>query len=373
MVKRDYYEILGVDRNADADTLKKAYRRLARQLHPDVNPGDPEAESRFKELGEAYQALNDPQKRAVYDQFGHDGLNGGGFGGGGGFGFEDFGFGDIFDAFFGRSTRARRPGPRRGADLRYQLDITFEQAAKGFDKDIEIPTLLACDTCEGTGSTSGKKPEACKRCGGTGEMRTTRQTIFGTMINTSACPSCGGAGRAVPDPCRRCNGSGRAEGTKTVRITIPAGVDTGQKLRLSNEGVPGETGAPPGDLYVIINLLPHTFFQRDGQDVVCEVPISFTQAALGAEFEVPTLYGPEKLRIPPGTQTATVFRLREKGFPHLRGYHKGDQHVFVRVQVPTKLNAKQKTLLDEFAKLGGEDTSAPQAGLFSKLKDIFMN
>jgi molecular chaperone DnaJ len=193
------------------------------------------------------------------------------------------------------------------------------------------------------------------------------------MINTSACPGCGGAGRAVTDPCRKCGGAGKVEGTKTVRITIPAGVDTGQKLRLSNEGLPGESGAPPGDLYVIMNLLPHTFFQRDGQDVVCEVPISFVQAALGAEFEVPTLYGPEKLRIPPGTQTATVFRLREKGFPHLRGYHKGDQHVFVRVQVPSKLNAKQKSMLEEFAKLSGEETSAPQAGLFAKLKDLFMN
>lgn len=371
MEKRDYYEVLGVERGADPDTLKKAYRRMARQLHPDINPGDPEAESRFKELGEAYSVLSDADKRQVYDRYGHDGLSGGagGFGG-----FEDMGFrgfGDIFEMFFGGGARPGRSGPCRGADLRYDIEISFGDAAFGSEAELEIPTLADCDACRGTGSVSGSHPAKCKRCGGSGEMRQTRQTIFGTVVNSSTCPACNGAGRLVPDPCPKCRGGGKMRSTKKVRITVPAGVDNGQKLRLVAEGEPGSLGGPAGDLYVFINVRPHEFFKRDGQDVFIEVPVSFAQAALGDEIEVPTLYGAEKLRVPAGTQTGSIFRLREMGFPHLRGRHKGDQHVLVKVQVPTGLNSAQKKAVEDFARIMGEDKRKPQSPLFDKMKDMF--
>ena len=371
--KRDYYKVLGVDRNADADTLKKAYRRMARKLHPDVNPGDPEAESRFKELGEAYQVLNDPNKRAVYDQYGHAGLEGGGgFGGGG---FDDFGFGDIFDAFFGGGGRGRGRaqyrGPQRGADLRYDLEISFHDAAFGTDKDLRLPTLVDCEHCSGSGSRSGSPRVNCPSCGGTGQQRMQRQTLFGTVINTQTCTECQGTGKTVQDPCRHCGGTGRTQAEKTVRITIPPGVDNGSKLRLMGEGELGEPGATPGDLYVFIHVREHEFFKRDGQDVFCEIPISFVQAALGDTIQVPTLYGYEDLKIPSGTQSGAIFRLREMGFPHLRGRHKGDQHIMVKVQVPHKLNGKQKKALEEFAQVMGHDVKQPQLGFFKKIKDLF--
>lgn len=376
MEKRDYYDVLGVGRGADAATIKKAYRRLARQLHPDVNPGDPEAESRFKELGEAYSVLSDERKRGIYDQYGHAGLENGGAGGG--FGFSDFGFGgmdDIFDVFFGGGgrRRGRAAGPRRGSDLRYDLHISFHDAAFGTEADLRLPTLVDCETCNGTGSRSGATRTPCVQCGGAGQVRQQRQSLFGTVINTATCPRCGGAGSIIADPCNTCMGSGRQRSEKTVRITIPAGVETGQKLRLSGEGEAGEPGAPPGDLFVFIIVAQHEFFQRDGQDIFCEIPVSFVQAALGDEIKVPTLYGYEKLRIPAGTQPGAIFRLREKGFPHLRGHHRGDQHVRIKIEVPSKLNSKQKKALEEFAKVSGEDVKQPQQGFFDKIKDLFQN
>jgi molecular chaperone DnaJ len=371
MQKRDYYDVLQVGRGAEAATIKKAYRRLARQLHPDVNPGDPDAETKFKELGEAYSVLSDDNKRALYDQYGHAGLEGsagGGFSDGFGFGGMD----DIFDVFFGGGRRGRRPaGPRRGSDLRYDLHISFHDAAFGTEADLKLPSLVDCDKCGGTGSRSGAARSACVQCGGAGQVRQQRQSLFGTVINTATCPRCGGAGTIISDPCNTCMGSGRQKAEKNVRITIPAGVETGQKLRLSNEGERGEPGAPPGDLYVYIIVAEHEFFQRDGQDVFCEVPVSFVQAALGDEIKVPTLYGYETLRIPAGTQPGTIFRLREKGFPHLRGRHKGDQHVRIKIEVPNKLNSKQKKALEEFAKVSGSDLKQPQVGFFDRIKDLF--
>lgn len=371
MTKRDYYEILGVDRGADGETLKKAYRRMARQSHPDVNPGDAEAESRFKEINEAYQVLTDDKKRAAYDRYGHDGLQGGAGPGDYGMG----GFGDIFDIFFGGGggrQGGRQTGPRRGADTRYDLEITYEQAAAGAEVEIEIPSSEDCGACKGTGSASASTPAKCARCNGAGELRQTRQTLFGTMVNSQTCPSCGGAGRTITDPCRECRGRGKKPISKTLRVGIPAGVDTGQRLRVTAEGGEGDPGAPRGDLYVFIILRDHEFFKRDGQDVFCEVPVSMIQATLGDEIKVPTLYGEyEKIKIHPGTQPGTIFRVRERGFPHLRGRHKGDQHVLVKVQVPNKLDSKQRKAFEEFGRLMGEEVSRPQDGFFGKMKSMF--
>jgi len=373
MEKRDYYEILGVERNATKDEIRKAYRKLARKVHPDVNPGDADAELKFKEVSEAYQVLSDDQKRSMYDRFGHDGLSGGA-----GMGFEDFGFGDIgdiFDAFFGggaRRGRSRPRGPARGADLRYDLEISLHEAAFGVARDITIPVLMKCGDCDGTGSQSGSISTACQRCHGTGEIRQARQTLLGQVMSVQPCPACGGRGQVVIDPCNRCNGTGRSRGEKTVRVSVPAGVDTGQKLRLSGEGEAGELGGPPGDLYVVIHVMEHEFFKRDGQDLFCEIPVSFTQAALGDEIQVPTIHGYEKMKIPAGTQTGSVFRLREKGIPHLRGRHRGDQHVVVKVVTPSKLSSKQKKLLRQFAEESGENTSRPLKGFLDKIRDILI-
>jgi molecular chaperone DnaJ len=369
MAKRDYYEILGVPRNVTPDEMKKAYRQLARKLHPDVNPGDAGTGEKFKEVSEAYQVLSDDQKRAVYDRYGHEGLSGRGSADDFGFG----GFGDIFDMFFGgmRAGGARGHGPARGADLRFDIEISFYDAAFGKDAEIEIPSLINCEKCKGSGSRTGATPVKCSRCNGAGEIRHAKQTIFGQMINVQTCTSCRGAGMEIPDPCPECRGTGRARGSRKLRISVPPGVETGQRLRLSSEGEPGERGGPRGDLFIEIHVMEHEFFKRDGQDVFCEVPVSFTQAALGDDIEVPTLYGKQTIKIPAGTQTGTVFRLRGMGFPHLRGTHKGDQHVVAKVMVPEKLTAIQRKLLKEFAEEGGEDFSRPQKKIFRKLKEIF--
>ncbi len=370
MEKRDYYELLGVQRTATAEELKKAYRQQARKWHPDVNPGDKSAEETFKEISEAYQVLSDDNKRTIYDRYGHDGLSGGGAGG---MGFDDMGFGgfgDLFDMFFTGGTRARgrQRGPVRGSDLRYDLEITFADAAFGKEAEIEIPTMLGCERCGGTGSRSGSQPVKCSMCNGSGEVRQVKKTIFGQMVNVTTCPQCRGTGREMPDPCRECGGSGQVRGSKKLKVSIPAGVDSGQKLRLTGEGEQGERGGPAGDLYVVIFLKQHEFFSRDGQDVFCEIPISFVQAALGDKIEVPTLYGKEILKVPSGTQTGMVFRLREKGFPHLRGKHKGDQHVRVRVVTPEKLSSKQKKLLEDFRAESGNDENRPQKRLLNKVE-----
>jgi len=369
MAKRDFYEVLGVPRSASDDELKKAYRQLARKLHPDVNPGDKQAEEKFKELSEAYQVLSDEKKRAIYDQYGHEGLSG--RMGGDGFGFG--GFSDIFDIFFGSGgpRGGRSYGPSRGADLRYDLEISIRDAAFGKDAEIEIPTLVDCEKCKGSGSKSGASPVRCSRCGGSGEIRQAKQTLFGQMVNVQTCPACRGAGSEIQDPCPACHGTGRTRTTKKLRISIPAGVDSGQRLRLTGEGEYGEHGGPRGDLYVEIYVREHEFFKRDGQDIFCEVPISFTQAALGDEIEVPTLFGSRKIKIPAGTQTGAVFRIKEAGLPHLRGMHKGDQHVAVKVMIPSKLTAKQRKLLTEFAEESGEEISRPQKKIISKIKEMF--
>ena len=370
MAKRDFYEVMGVPRTATQEELKKAYRQLARKLHPDVNPGDARAEERFKEVSEAYQALSDEQKRAVYDRYGHEGLSGRGTGGDG-FGFG--GFTDIFDMFFGGGGRGggRPHGPARGSDLRYEIEISFRDAAFGKDAEIEIPSLTNCEKCKGTGSASGASPARCSRCGGTGEFRQSRQTLFGQMVNVQTCPSCRGTGTEIQDPCHSCRGTGRTRIAKKLRVSIPAGVDSGQRLRLTGEGEPGERGGPRGDLYVEIYIREHEFFKRDGQDVFCEIPISFTQAALGDDIDVPTLYGNHAIKIPPGTQTGSAFRLRGMGFPHLRGMHKGDQHVVMKVVTPDKLSAKQKKILTEFAEESGDEISRPQKKILKKLKEMF--
>lgn len=375
--KRDYYEVLGVARGASEQELKKAYRSLARKYHPDVNKTDPQAEQKFKEINEAYQVLSDAEHRAKYDRFGHEAFEQPGAGGaGGGFGFGDFsGFedlGDIFETFFGgargsqSATRARR-----GADLRYDLDLEFEEAAFGCEREIEIPRIETCRRCNGDGAEPGTSVKTCPQCNGVGQVQRVQQTPFGRFVNVGTCPRCGGAGKKVEVPCAECVGSGRVRRNRKLTVKVPAGVDDESRLRVAGEGEAGERGGPPGDLYVMISVRPHEIFRREGTDVICEVPIGFVQAALGDEVTVPTLDGPVRLKIPEGTQTGTAFRLRGKGIPHLRGFGRGDQHVRVKVITPTHLTARQKELLREFAE-GYEDGGAGgEKGIFDRVRDVF--
>lgn len=360
--KRDYYEVLGVSRDAGKQELKKAYRKLAIQFHPDKNPDNKEAESKFKEASEAYEVLTDDQKRSIYDQFGHKGLEGAGHTGPSG--FEDIfsSFGDIFEDFFGfgggRSGRSRR-----GSDLRYDLTIDFMEAAFGTEKTISIPKLETCGSCEGTGCAHGTQPETCSQCRGTGQFIQS-QGFF--KVKTS-CPYCKGQGSVISDPCRECRGQGRIEVTRKVQVKIPAGVDKGSKLRLSGEGEGAPvSGGAPGDLYVVINVTPHKFFQRDGQDVICVIDISFVQAALGADITIPTLVGEEKLNLPKGTQYGDVFKLRGQGIVSLRTHRRGDQIIKVLIKTPTRLSKQQAELLKEFDKLDANKIS-------NKLKNLFKN
>lgn len=373
--KRDYYEVLGVSRNADETELKKAYRKLAKQYHPDMNPNDKEAEAKFKEINEAYAVLSDPQKRQQYDMFGHSGVNGTGFDGFSGFGGFDFGFEDIFDTFFGGSpfgrTTRRRTGPRRGNDLKHSLEISFIEAAFGTTKEINISRMQLCQVCGGSGSKPGTKPETCRHCNGSGQIRHVQATPFGQMVNMRTCEVCHGEGTVITHPCDECHGNGRVQKTSRISIKVPAGIDHGQTISLRGEGEPGTNGGPPGDLYVSIRVKPHPIFKRDGYDVICEIPITFTQAALGAELEIPTLEGTIKYNIPEGTQTGTVFRLKNKGIKHLRSNAKGDQLVKVNVEVPTKLSAKQKELLKQFAEISGDEVFQQRKTFFEKMKDIF--
>ncbi|AUS95937.1 molecular chaperone DnaJ [Clostridium thermosuccinogenes] len=377
--KRDYYEVLGVDKNASDADIKKAYRKLAKKYHPDVNPGDKEAEAKFKEINEAYEVLSDSQKRAQYDQFGHAGMdpnNGfGGFGGGfGGFGDFDFGsVGDIFETFFGGGGfggRSRsRTGPQKGADLKYSMEISFEEAAFGVEKEIKVNRMENCKTCGGTGSKPGTSPVTCKHCNGTGQVQYKQSTPFGQFVNIKTCDVCHGEGKIIVNPCSACNGKGKVRNTVKVKIKVPAGIDNGQTISLRGEGEPGVRGGPAGDLFITIRVRPHPLFQRQGNDVICEIPITFVQAALGAELEVPTLDGNVKYTVPEGTQTGTVFRLRSKGIPYLRGSGRGDQYVKVHVEVPKKLNEKQKELLRQFAELSGDENHEQRKGFFDKMKD----
>ncbi len=375
MSKRDYYEILGVNKEATETEIKKAYRKLARQYHPDVNPGDKEAEAKFKEVAEAYEVLSDPQKKSQYDQFGHAGMNGqGGFGGGGfnGFGGADFGgFGDIFEMFFGGGGR-RRNGPAKGADLKYNLDITFEEAAFGVEKDISVSKNETCGKCNGSGAAPGSEPKTCGACHGSGQVQYTQSTPFGKFVQTGPCEQCRGTGKIIENPCPTCQGDGIVRKSKKIHVKIPGGVDTGSRLRVTGEGEPGQRGGPPGDLYVYIRVKQHKIFVREGNDVICEIPVSFPQLALGDEIEVPTLEGKVKIKVPEGTQTGTFFRLKGKGIPDLHGYGRGDQHVKVVVATPTKLTEEQKDLLRRLADSFGEQPQEVEKGFFEKVKDAFM-
>jgi molecular chaperone DnaJ len=368
--RRDYYEVLGVSRDATPEEVKKAYRRLALQYHPDKNPGNKQAEERFKQIGEAYDVLSSPEKRAQYDRFGTVG-GPPGFEGFGGFG-PDFGqvFEDIFEGFFGGGPRAGRRGgaAHRGADLRYNLEISFEEAAAGAEKSIAVPRLEACEACGGTGAKPGTKPSQCRACRGAGQVRYSQ----GFLTVSQTCGTCRGEGWVIETPCRDCRGTGRARTERTVTVKIPAGVETGTRLKLTGEGESGTRGGAPGDLYVVISVQEHPLFVRQGDDLLCEVPIGFPQAALGAEIEIPTLTGPTKLRIPPGTQSGREFRLRGKGFPNVRGYGRGDLLVRVVVEVPTRLTPRQRELLEELAQASpdGEGTPLIQ-GFFEKVKALF--
>lgn len=376
MAKKDYYEILGVPKDASQDEIKKAFRRLARKYHPDVNKSA-DASDNFKEINEAYEVLKDPQKRAQYDQFGHAGFEQNGFGPGdfGGFGnFGDFGggfFDDIFDSFFGGGfTKPSNKGPVRGADLRYDLEITLEEAAFGTEKEINIYRMEECRTCNGSGSKPGTSPKTCPHCGGTGQVKNIQNTAFGRFVNINTCDRCNGKGTIIEEPCITCHGTGKTKNNRKLQIKVPAGVDTGSRLRMSHEGEAGLRGGPPGDLYVVIHVKSHKHFIRDGSNLFYEAPIDFVQATLGDEIEVPTLEGKAKLKIPPGTQPETKFRLKSKGIKRLRGHGRGDLFVKVKVVIPKKLTEEQKELLKKFSKLSGGKTKE-QKGFFGKMKDAF--
>ncbi|MCC2594995.1 molecular chaperone DnaJ [Pusillimonas sp. MFBS29] len=373
MAKRDYYEILGVAKNATDDELKKAYRKLAMKYHPDRNPDSKEAEEKFKEVKEAYEMLSDEQKRGAYDRFGHAGVdpNAGMGGGAGGAGFADA-FGDIFGEIFGGAGGGRRGGPQvyRGADLKYTLDISLEQAANGFDTEIRVPSWETCDTCHGSGAKPGTEPKTCHTCDGAGTVRM-QQGFFSVQ---QTCPTCHGTGKEITDPCKSCDGVGRTRRNKTLQVKIPAGIDDGMRIRSSGNGEPGVNGGPAGDLYVEIHLKPHGIFQRDGEDLHCELTIPFTTAALGGELQVPTLTGKGEITIPEGTQTGKTFRLRGKGIRGLRASYPGDLYCHVVVETPVRLSDEQKKILREFESSladGGEKHSPKSESWTDRVKNFF--
>ena len=364
----DYYTVLGVERGASDGDIKRAFRKLAQQWHPDVNQ-DPAAQERFKEINEAYQVLSDPDRRQRYDMFGRAGVGGGGegdFGFAGGFG----GFSDIFDAFFGgaTATSARRGRPQTGSDLRYDLRITFEEAVTGAEKEIEFRVLVRCETCDGSGARPGTSPVTCPQCNGRGEIRSVRQTMLGQMVNVSACPRCRGEGRIVEERCDTCQGEGRIEGKRTLRVTIPAGIDEGHQIRITGEGEVGPRGGAPGSLYVAVHVSPHPTLKRDGTELYHEASVSIAQAALGTTLLVPTVEGEEEVEVKPGTQPGTEIRLRGRGVPHLRRSGvRGDLHVLVDVAVPTKLSKRQRELLEALAAESGETVAADGGGFIDKV------
>ena len=379
--KRDYYEVLGVDKSASQDDIKKAYRKLAMQYHPDRNPGDKSAEEKFKEINEAYEVLGDEDKRAKYDQFGHaafDQTAGGyGYGGGGFSGFSGFSggdyadiFSDIFDMFGGgasgfASSSSARKGPARGSSLRVNLSISFEEAAFGCEKKFTITRKEKCTECGGTGAKKGSSPKKCPDCGGTGRVTMTQRTILGMTQTVRECPKCGGTGEVIDDPCTKCGGTGLESVKRTLTVKIPAGIFDGGILPLRGEGNAGMRGGPNGDINIVVSVKPHDYFVRDGNDVLLDTPISFVDAALGCELKVPTLDGTVKLKIPEGTQTGTVFKLKGKGIQNVNGYGKGDQYVTVNVEIPKKLSLKQKALLKEFGEAAASD------GIFEKVKKFW--
>jgi len=373
MAKRDCYEVLGVERSAGPDDIKKSYRMLAVKHHPDKNPGDKSAEEKFKELGEAYDILSDPQKRALYDQHGHAAFDrrAGGFGAGG---FHDpldifrevFGGSGIFENLFGGGS-SDSTQPQRGNDLRYDMEITFEEAAHGCEKEIALTKPDTCETCQGSGAEPGSRARTCPNCRGRGQVINSRG-IFSIAQN---CPNCQGAGQVFEKPCKSCRSEGRRERSSKIKLRIPAGVDTGSRLRSAGNGEAGFRGGPAGDLYVVLHVKAHSIFQRDGDDLLCEVPVSFIQAALGAEIEVPALDGRAAIKVPPGTQPGTMFRLKGKGIMNVQGYGHGDLHVRINVEVPTHLSAAQKAKLQEFAELCSGKESPISQGFFEKAKSLF--
>ncbi|MEW5423743.1 molecular chaperone DnaJ [Amorphus sp. 3PC139-8] len=373
MAKRDYYEVLGVHAQVTETELKSAYRKLAMQYHPDRNPGNADAEHRFKEISEAYDVLKDPQRRAAYDRFGHAAFEGGGFGGGDGPGFNgDFAsaMSDIFDEFFGMGQRRRSGagGRERGADLRYNLEIELEEAFTGKTVEIEVPTSVTCVTCSGSGAKPGTSPTTCQTCKGAGRVRATQG--FFTLERT--CPTCHGRGSIVTDPCEVCSGQGRISEERKLSVNIPAGIEDGTRIRLAGEGEAGAMGGPAGDLYIFLSIKPHAFFQREGADIACRVPISMTTAALGGEFEVPTVSGEKtRVKVPEGTQTGRQFRLKSKGMPIIRSPQFGDMYIQVVVETPRNLTKRQRELLEAFEEEASQDNHPDSHGFFSRVKDFF--
>ena len=373
--KRDYYEVLGVQKGATDAEIKKAYRKMAKENHPDLHPGDKDAEARFKEINEAYEVLSDSEKKARYDQFGFAGVDpsygGGGYGGGfdGSFDFGDLGdiFGSFFGGGFGGGGRARS-GPQRGESLRTRLTITFEEAAFGCEKEVSIDRVEQCETCKGTGAAPGTSPETCPACGGSGQVQQRRQTPMGVFATTGPCPRCGGTGKIIASPCKDCGGSGQVRRRKTLKVTIPAGIDNGQIISLRGQGSAGKNGGPAGDLQIVITVQPHQLFRRDGADVYCNAPITFTQAVLGGEMEIPTIDGKVKYDIPEGTQTGSTFRLRGKGIPSVNGRGRGDQYVTVYIETPRNLNREQKEALKKFSETLKENNYKERKSFFDKFK-----
>ena len=346
-VKRDYYEVLGIPRDASHEDIKKAFRKLAFQYHPDRNRDDGASE-KFKEVNEAYEVLSDENKRSAYDRFGHSGTDnifGRGFEG-----FDFGGFGDIFEAFFGGSSTSSRRTARRGNDLRYSVSISFEEAALGCQKEIDITRTEVCSTCQGSRAKPGSRPSQCPTCNGTGQIRRVQRSLFGQFINTTTCGQCHGEGVLITETCRDCKGSGIQKHKRRISVKIPAGIDDGNGIRLTSEGHAGSNGGSPGNLYVVVSVAPHEFFTRDGDNVLFELPLNFAQAALGTEMQVPTLYGDTKLKIPPGSQTGKYFRLKDKGIPHLHSGGRGDQMVIIRVVTPESLSKEQRKLFEELEK-----------------------
>ncbi len=379
--KRDYYEVLGVDKSASDDEIKKAYRKLAMKYHPDVNPDDKVAEEKFKEVNEAYEVLSDSEKKARYDQFGHAGVDpsyqqaGGGYGG---YGNMDFGdLGDIFEGFFGggfggRSRQANPNAPQRGGDVRASVAVSFLEACHGVKRTVEYSVLQTCDSCHGSGAKAGTSPKTCPTCGGQGQVRVSQRTPFGNMTSTRVCDRCGGSGRIIETPCDTCHGSGRTRTTKKNEINIPAGIDDGQTLAVRGAGDAGKNGGPAGDLNVMVTVRPDTLFRREGYDIFCELPITYTQAALGAEVVVPTIDGKVKYTVPEGTQPGTTVRLRGKGVPNVNNpKRRGDQYVEMTVEVPRNLNRQQREQLRKFEESMGEKNYQKRKNFFDKVKDKF--
>ena len=377
--KRDYYEVLGVGKSASASEIKKAYYKLAKQYHPDVNPGDAEAEKKFKEINEAYAILSDEEKKAKYDQFGHAAFENGGAGGGYGAGFEGFDFGDIFSSFFRGGGGFggfggggnRRNAPMRGEDIYARVTLTFEEAVHGCKKEITFGRVQKCADCAGSGAKKGTSAETCSKCGGSGQVRVQQRTAFGVMQTMRACDECRGSGKIIKEPCTNCRGTGYVKISKTLSVNIPAGIDHGQNISIGGMGNEGRNGGPAGDLIITVAVKQHAVFERDGSDVYCEVPINYWEAVLGDEIDIPTLEGKEKYTIPEGTQTGTTFTLRGRGINRVNSSVRGNLYITVKVDVPKNMNAKQKELLGELAETFGDKVESKRKSFFKQLADLF--